>query len=164
MKTEAYFPDHTLVPWPSPGKLHRHFLPPHDKNWQAGGNDHWGLTIYPLGDNRDPDPRISRRAIRLDLVGVPEYGVFIHWQNSHLGFSENYFSRGDLTKLGKQVRNLQGDARPLGLFVPFATAWLATEDFMLGKGTRSDRIEWIKAEDLPPNTFLVPHEATCIND
>lgn len=161
----CYFDDLDYNSWPKPEVLKSYFIAPKGKEWSfRGGNDNWGLSMYPDGYGPLKTAGIIRKAIELSMVGHQDYGVFLHWSRRGFGFEENYFSNGNLSKLSLQVRSLQSDAWPLGLFIPFAEAWLATEDFIASDGARSDRIDWIAAADLPHQTFIAQDEATCIND
>ena len=65
-------------------------------------------------------------------------------------------SKGDLSRLGEWVRTLHGDARPIGLYIPFAEAWQAVKEFIESDGELPKSIAWISAEDLPNNTFPDP--------
>jgi hypothetical protein len=46
---------------------------------------------------------------------------------------------------------------PVGLYIPFKTAWLAVTEFIETEGQiLPTSIEWIANKDLPPNTFPEP--------
>jgi hypothetical protein len=66
---------------------------------------------------------------------------------------ELYYSAGDLSRLREWVRSMHGDPMPVGLYIPYEQAWIAVKEFMETDGMRSTGIEWISAEDLPPDTF-----------
>ncbi|MNC98194.1 hypothetical protein D3C83_160840 [compost metagenome] len=59
---------------------------------------------------------------------------------------------------------MQGDLRPIGLFIPFPVAWKAVKEFMETDGQLPKSIEWVANRDLPTNTFPDPNEAVAIND
>jgi Immunity protein Imm1 len=54
------------------------------------------------------------------------------------------------------VRNPHNDPLPVGLFIPFKTAWLAVKEFIETDGALPKSIEWIANKDLPPGTFPDP--------
>jgi hypothetical protein len=159
------FTEFPRMRWPALSELRPYFVGPHRKPWpQDGGNDDWGLHVYPEGKDLPNGKFWLRKHYWFHMVGHDDYGVYLHWQRTGYGTQELFFGKGDLSKLKLQVRSLQGDAWPLGLFIPFDQAWLAVEDFIMGNGARSSRIDWLRPEDLPENTFFAPHEVTCIND
>jgi hypothetical protein len=73
------------------------------------------------------------------------------------GHREVYSSKGDLSKLKQWVRTLHDDPMPVGLYIPFAKAWLAVNEFMETDGKLPSSIEWIKNSDLPEGTFPDPN-------
>jgi hypothetical protein len=165
MKKTCNFDHLPRMAWPIPSELKRYFEAPDGNAWpQTSGNDHWGLRVFPDMDPNEPGLRITDKGTHLELVGIPGYGVFVYWWRVSDGPTVRFYSKADPSKFHLQVRSLHSDAWPLGMFIPFATAWLAVEDFIIGNGARSTRIEWVNANDLPPNTFLDPHDATCVND
>jgi hypothetical protein len=82
--------------------------------------------------------------------------VLLIWTKWGGGYKENYSSKGDLERLGERVQTLHGDLLPVGLFVPFPTAWKAVKEFLETDGALPKSIEWIADKDLPPNTFHDP--------
>jgi hypothetical protein len=162
---EIDFTDFRWMRWPSPSELKHYFVGPNRKLWSPDGESNERcIQIYPEGKDLPDGKFWLRKHYWFHLVGHDDYGVFLHWQRTGYGPQENFFAKGDLNKLKLQVRTHHGDALPLGLFIPFDQAWLAVEDFMKGNGARSSRIEWLRPQDLPENTFFAPHEVTCIND
>ena len=63
---------------------------------------------------------------------------------------------GDMRRLRELVRSLHDDPLPVGLFIPFASAWQATKEFMATDGKLPKSIKWIAADKLPPDTFPEP--------
>ncbi len=49
-----------------------------------------------------------------------------------------------------------GTPLPVGLFIPYATAWKAVKEFIETDGKLPKNIEWIANRDLPENTFPDP--------
>jgi hypothetical protein len=165
MKKTAYLANFPQMGWPSRAQIKPFFFPATGNNWPTdGGNDAWALSLFPDANPNERGVNSRDTGIHLSMVGVPDFGVFMHWHHTGATIEDSYFSKGDLSKLKLHVRTLQSDARPLGFFIPFATAWLAVEDFMSNPGSRSGRIEWVHWRDLPFPPFLDPHEATCVND
>ena len=69
------------------------------------------------------------------------------------GVKEMCSSKGDLTRLRKWVRSKQGTLLPVGLFVPYGTAWKAVKEFMETDGELPTSIAWIANRHLPRGTF-----------
>ena len=64
--------------------------------------------------------------------------------------------RADLRRLRECVRNLHNTPLPVGLFIPFESAFEAVKEFIETDGALPKSIEWIANKDLPPNTFPDP--------
>ena len=144
-----------------------YFLAPSGKEWYyCGGNDSYGLSISGLYGTshlkpyaQDPaNPQNTRVEVNLYLWGNPELGVLLGYEKYGGGYSEHHLSVGDLTKLDVWVRALHDDLMPVGLYIPFRTAWPAVKEFMDREGELPGAITWIKADDLPENTFPDPFE------
>jgi hypothetical protein len=97
-------------------------------------------------------------------VGYPGLGVLLYYTKTGGGYCEHFTWKGDMRRLKEWVRTLRGDLRPIGLFVPFPTAWKAVKEFMETDGQLPKSIEWVANSDLPPNTFPDPNDAVAIND
>jgi Immunity protein Imm1 len=69
------------------------------------------------------------------------------------GLKQSYSSKGDLRRLREWVRGTHDTPLPVGLFIPFETAWKAVKEFIETDGRLPTSIEWIANRDLPPNTF-----------
>ena len=54
------------------------------------------------------------------------------------------------------MRNLHNDPLPVGLFIPFKSAWLAVKEFIETDGALPKSIEWVANKDLPAGTFPDP--------
>jgi hypothetical protein len=67
-------------------------------------------------------------------------------------------SKGDLSRLRELAFSLQGSPLPVGLFISYEKAWQAVKEFMERDGALPTSIEWVRNEDLPPNTFPDPAE------
>ena len=84
---------------------------------------------------------------------MPKLGVLLIY---HRSFAKAYTSKGDLSRLREWVRNLDNDPLPVGLFIPFKSAWLAVKEFSETDGALPKSIEWVANRDLPPGTFPDP--------
>ena len=145
--------------WPTPAELEPYFLAPKGKEWfYDHGNDSAILSIYGLEGTENLTPYKERIDLHLLLWGNPEHGVFLFYQKYGGGFSEAYCSKGDMSRIREWVRTLHADARPVGLYIPFAEAWKAVKEFIETDGELPKSIEWIANKDLPDNTFPAPHE------
>jgi hypothetical protein len=94
--------------------------------------------------------------VDLDMWGNPEHGVLLIYSKWGGRLKETYSSRGDLARLGEQVRTMHDTVLPVGLFIPFKKAWMAVKEFIETDGKLPRSIEWIANRDLPPNTFPDP--------
>ena len=90
------------------------------------------------------------------MWGNPEHGVLLIYSKWGGGIKEIYSSKGDLARLGEQVRTMHDTVLPVGLFIPFKKAWIAVKEFIETDGKLPRSIEWIANRDLPPNTFPDP--------
>lgn len=72
------------------------------------------------------------------MYGMPKLGVLLIY---HRSFAKAYTSKGDLSRLGEWVRNLDNDPLPVGLFIPFKSAWLAVKEFIETDGALPKSIE-----------------------
>lgn len=160
MKKTIYFDRFDRTGWPDPSILEPFFLAPKGQEWSyLGGNDHWGLGIEDLGSTDNFEKGDNQRIdINLDMVGHPEFGVYLDYRKKGGGFNEVYSSKGDLARLGEWVRTLQSDLWPVGLFIPFDKAWTAVKEFMETDGDLPKSIEWIDSYSLPEGTFPLQHE------
>lgn len=157
MRRDIYFDRRFGPGWPPPEELKPYFLAPKGKEWfYAGGNDTAGFTLEGVeGTEHLPEGR-GRIDIRLSMWGNPELGVLLIYSKRGGGHRETYSSKGDLSKLRQWVRTLHDDPMPVGLYIPFAKAWLAVKEFMETEGKLPTSIEWIKNSDLPEGTFPDP--------
>ncbi|MFT4275909.1 MAG: hypothetical protein QM576_06075 [Rhodopseudomonas sp.] len=159
MKRTIYFNEWRRVAWPPPSELEPYFLAPNANPWSrvVGGNDEWGLDVVGL-NGTDDKSEVDQVNVHLTMVGTPDFGVFLHYSkwDGRIKQSQDLFSKGDMSRIREWLRTLQGDLRPIGLFIPYAKAWPAVKEFMERDGELPTSIEWIDGKDLPPNTFRFP--------
>jgi hypothetical protein len=158
MKKEIYFDNFYGPGWPALSALEPYFLAPPGKEWfYTGGNDSGGLSLEGV-DGTDHLPRGGgRKDIKLDMWGNPELGVLLQYSKIGGGVPrQDWFSKGDMTKIRQWVRSLHSDPMPVGLFIPFDQAWLAVKEFMETEGQLPTSIEWVSSNDIPDNTFPEP--------
>ena len=98
----------------------------------------------------------GRIDIDLDMEGNRDLGVQLFYRKWGPGVRESYWSKGDMTRLREWVRTVHGTDLPVGLFVPFETAWKAVKEFIETEGKLPKSIEWVAERDLPPDTFPAP--------
>lgn len=156
MKKHIYFDDF-WGDWPDPKELEHYFLAPPGQEWFfASGNDSAGLRVEGLYGTGSLALGKGRIDASLGMWGNPDLGVLLIYEKRGGGYRECYSSKGDLSRLREWVRTLHDDLRPVGLYIPFKTAWKAVKEFMETNGELPKSIEWIANRDLPPGTFPDP--------
>ncbi len=91
------------------------------------------------------------------MWGSPELGVLLQYARYGGGAPrQDGFSQGDMTRIRQWTRTLHNDPMPIGLYIPFAKAWLAVREFMETEGQLPTSIEWVKSSHLPEQTFPDP--------
>jgi hypothetical protein len=143
-------------PWPDPKTLEPNFLGAKGRRWVfESDTDQAGL----LAEGADGTQHLERTEGRVDidffLTGHPDLGVLLtygkyRWGSGH---KASYCSKGDLGQLDRYYRGRYGSLLPIGLFIPFEDAWMATKEFILTNGDLPGSIEWIASGDLPPDAF-----------
>jgi hypothetical protein len=165
MQKRAHFDTYTRKGWPPISWLEPYFLAPKGKEWTFDtGNDNWGLSIEGVDGTGHLESYKTRVDIDLEMWGYPGLGVLLYYTKLGGGYRDRLSSKGDMSRLKEWVRTLQGDLRPIGLFIPFPVAWKAVKEFMETDGQLPKSIEWVANRDLPTNTFPDPNEAVAIND
>src|SRR5262245_31232823 len=130
--------------WPKPEELEPYFLGPPGQRWAfENGNDNAGLAAEGVDGTADLDPNDGRIDVDLDMWGHPYLGVLLIYSEWGGGSKEMYSSKGNLARLREWVRSKHGTPLPVGLFIPYGTAWNAVKEFMETDGERPNRIEWI---------------------
>lgn len=157
MRKVTYFEDFPLDGWPSPDQLRPYFIAPPGQEWfYATGNDTAGLRLEGIEGTEQYEWGRGRIDLVISMWGHPKHGMLIMYQRQGEVNGEIFFTKGNMSLIRKHTRSLHDTPLPIGLFIPFAQAWLAVEDFILSEGGRSKRIEWISALDLPPDSFPDP--------
>ena len=143
--------------WPTEGWLERYFLTAAGhRDFFASGNDSWGLKAEGV-DGTDNLPHLKGRVdVDLTIQGHPDLGILFFYMKIGRRPVEKYYSKGDLTRLHQWVTTAHGDRMPVGLFIPFETAWKAIKEFMERDAALPKSIEWIASKDLPAGTFPPP--------
>jgi hypothetical protein len=157
VKKTSYFDDFSNKGWPSVEQLRPYFLAPAGKEWfYTGGNDAAALWGEGLNGTAHLEPGKGRVDVSFELWGHPKHGVLIIYSKRGGDYNEMFTTKGNLNRLGELVRNLHDTPLPVGLFIPFRTAWPAVKEFIETDGELPKSIEWISNYDLPPNTFPDP--------
>jgi hypothetical protein len=157
MRKSSYFDSREMEGWPEVKTLRPYFFAPPGQEWfHTGGND--GASINAEGIDGTDDLLANRGRIDLQLLmwGIPKLGILLIYTKWGGGHRDTYSSKGDLRRISEKVRNLHNTPLPLGLFIPFKTAWLAVKEFIETDGQLPKSIEWIANKDLPPGTFPDP--------
>jgi Immunity protein Imm1 len=166
MRKLTYFDRFDQEGWPDPRELKPYFFAPPGQEWfNHYGNDTAGLTMEGLYGTENED-HIAERRVDLDfyIYGIPGLGVLLIYHKHGGGFSEAYTSKGDMRRLKEWVRNLHNDPLPVGLFIPFKSAWLAVKEFIETDGQLPKSIEWIANKELPVGTFPDPGSPHLVPD
>jgi hypothetical protein len=154
MRKRASFNKHWGRGWPEPKTIERYFFGKQSHPWFADTRgDSAMFSLEGLDGTEKLLPHEGRKDIRLSIWSHPEGGLLLMYERTGSDIDETYYSAGDLNRLREWVRTLHGDPMPVGLFIPYERAWIAVKAFLETDGTRSMDIEWISAEELPPNTF-----------
>ena len=158
MKKDIYFDNYFGPGWPEIRELEPYFLAPKGKEWfYTGGNDSGGISLEGLDGTEHLPLGRGRKDIELAMWGNPEHGVLLQYSRIGGGVPrQDWFSRGDTTRLREWVRTLHNDPMPVGLYIPFAEAWKAVKEFMETEGQLPTSIAWIMGDDLPEGTFPDP--------
>lgn len=160
MRKNAYF--HTFLGpgWPSQAFLRPYFKkpPPGAISWYPNsGNDSGGMSLEGIDGTEHLPYGLGRKDIDLSMWGNPELGVLLHYAIvSGDAPRQDWFSKGDMTKIRKWVRALHDTPLPIGLFIPYDQAWLAVKEFMDTEGQLPTSIEFVKGSELPTNSFPDP--------
>jgi hypothetical protein len=157
MKKGTFFASLPNEGWPDPKALEPYFLAPPGQRWFfETENDTAGLDAEGVDGTEHLGPTQGRIDIRLAMWGNPDLGVLLIYSKLGGGYSQTYSSKGDLRWLKQWVRGMHGTLLPIGLFVPYSTAWKAVKEFIETDGKLPRSIEWVANSDLPPHTFPDP--------
>ena len=157
MNKRVYFDGYYGPGWPSPSQLESYFLAPPGQRWTfETGNDGWGFWAEGVDGTEHLEVNKGRIDVKLQMWGNPELGVLLIYTKWGGEFKDVFSSKGDLSRLREWVRSAHNDPLPVGLFIPFASAWSAVREFIETDGALPKSIEWIANDDLPENTFPDP--------
>jgi hypothetical protein len=157
VQKQTYFDSYWGPGWPNEDWLAHYFLTEKGRrDFFAAGNDSWGLTAEGV-DGTDHLLHLKGRVdVHLTIQGHPDLGVLLQWRKTGRQPVQSYYSKGDLTKLHQWVQTVHGDRMPVGLFIPFDTAWPAVKEFMDRNGVLPEAIAWINGSELPATAFPPP--------
>ena len=158
MIKRSYFDQFDGPGWPEPKQLERFFIAPRGQEWSyKGGNDSWGLSAEGLNGTENL-PFNDQSSVDLSMIGNSDHGVYLWYSkwDGRLKRKSSYAAKGDLSRLVEFVESLHGDPLSIGLFVPFPMAWKAVKEFIERDGELPKSIEWLRAEDIPPEAFPDP--------
>src|SRR5262249_32955122 len=154
MKKSVYFDEFEGPFWPTLDQLKPYFLAPRGQEWFFDStNDTGGLMLEGADGTGHLSPDKGRIDVDLDMWGDPIHGVLLVYRKWGVDKQVTYYSKGDLGRLREYVETLHGDEMPIGLYIPYRSAWLAVKEFVETNGELPKSIEWIADEDLPSNVF-----------
>jgi hypothetical protein len=157
MRRWTSFEKHYHEGWPDPRALKPYFFAAQGQEWfHTGGNDTARLSAEGLFGTEKGVPGKTRTDLSFELYGIPSLGVLLLYHRYGGGQNEAYTSKHDLTRLHEWVRNLHNTPLPIGLFIPFESAYEAVKEFIETDGALPQSIAWIANKDLPPGTFPDP--------
>jgi hypothetical protein len=156
MRKWTYFDKHDHEGWPDPKVLAPYFVHGGAGWFHTSGNDTAGLTAEGLHGTEAEAPGKNRTDLDLAIYGIPGLGVLLFYRKCGGAYNEAFTSKGDLSRLREWVRNLHNDPLPVGLFIPFESAYEAVKEFIETDGQLPKSIEWVANKDLPPGTFPDP--------
>lgn len=118
---------------PSVAPLRPLFLNTSEEFWLRESGD---ATIYRIEDGK-----------KSELIIMPnhQYGVYLNLSQG----SELWLSLHDESLLGEVTEAAEHINASVGLFLPWADAWIAVEEFCRN-GRRSEQIRWIQPLEVPP--------------
>ncbi len=156
MRKTTYFASRPGEGWPRPEQIARYFLEPPAKRWFfETRNDSAKFDGEGVEGTEHLEPNKGRIDIRLMMWGHPTLGVLLIWSKWGGGHQQTYSSKGDLSRLRELVRSTHNTPLPVGLFVPYGTAWKAVKEFLENDGALPKSIEWIANRDLRPIRFPI---------
>jgi hypothetical protein len=157
MRKRAYFDSYRGDRWPNVEDLEPYFLAPPAQRWRfRSRNDCWGLDAEGLdGTEHQPEGK-GRIDVHLTMVGNLDHGVLLQYRKSGGEFRDIYYSEGNLARLRDWVETKDGDLMPIGLYIPFETAWQAVKEFIERDGALPRSIRWIASRDIPSDAFPDP--------
>jgi hypothetical protein len=140
--------------WPTPKNLEPHFFrtAAHPSSFEANG-DCLALNVEGAGGTAHLKEGEGRIDIQLTMLCNPFRGVLLHYWKFGGGHAEMFYSRGDLRRLEEWVQTRDGELMPVGLFLPFETAWQAVKEYIETDGALPRSIAWFPGEDVPPYAF-----------
>jgi hypothetical protein len=157
MKKRALFDTHWGAGWPALSWLEPYFLVRPERRWPfSGGSDSAEFSAEGVDGTDHLQANKGRIDIRLEVWGNAKLGVLLIYSKRGGGYKDVFSSKGDLTHLRELVRSTHDTPLPVGLFIPFESAWNAVKEFIETDGALPKSIDWIANRDLPPNTFPDP--------
>jgi hypothetical protein len=158
MRKSVYFDAFDGPGWPSPSQLLPYFLGPRERRRIfARRNGCWGLSAEGVDGTAHLPRNKGRIDLNLTILGNFNHGILLHYHKTGGARGEFYYSKGDLSRLKEWVKTMHGDLMPVGLYIPFESAWKAVKEFMERDGALPNSIEWIAGEDIPDDAFPDPY-------
>jgi len=157
MEKGVHFRGYNGPGWHSRSQLEDYSLTPSGRRKAFEiGNDCWGLSATGVHGTEKLPPGKGRIILGLTMLGNLDHGVLLHYRKGGGDYGDSFYSKGDLTRLREWVKTAHDDLFPVGLYIPFETAWKAVKEFIETDGQLPRSIEWVAGNDLPADAFPDP--------
>jgi hypothetical protein len=149
MMKRSHFEEFIGPGWPVPIQLERYFLGPASQRWPfEDSTDCWGFSALGVDGTEHLHEGGGRIDIRVTMVGNRYHGVLLFYRKYGGESDISCYSKGNLRRLREWVETVDGDLLPVGLFIPFETAWTAVKEFLEKDGFLPTCIEWIASSQV----------------
>jgi hypothetical protein len=140
--------------WPTPRELEPDFFRARERPSSFAANDDcMALNIEGADGTAHLKEGEGRIDIQLTMLCHPFRGALLHYWKFGGGHAEMFYSQGDLRRLQEWVQTRDGELMPVGLFLPFETAWQAVKEYIDTDGALPRSIVWFPGEAVPPYAF-----------
>ena len=140
MDVDASFPGMRGPNLPTNEQIEPLFLENFPESWTEDAD----VTWY-LGDGE---------YCRLSIVANPQCGIWLWYRHNRPdGSEENYISLGSPEKLDRYVEAVEDSLTLEGFYLAPEQAWLAVQDFINLSGVRSERITWMREDQVPEGKY-----------
>jgi hypothetical protein len=157
MKKSTYFDTYIGPGWPDANWLAPYFLTDTGRRAAFDEDTDRALRIDGLEGTSQLPQFNGRVDLVLTIIGNVDHGVLLchqKWGPNGIG----HYSIADRRRLHEWLETKHGDLKPIGLFIPFESAWRAVKEFVETDGMLPKSVPWIAVPDIPPGAFPGPFE------